>query len=141
MSDLEILRGEVNPSPDEHLFLALDKNVSGFPWESIPILRGRAVSRIPSLPFLLDQLDLVSLLSPSGIDPDGAKIPFDGKSTVDTRKVYYILNPSGDLERTQTYFEPYLKSMTDTCGWKGIMGRAPTELEMIDALTNHDLVL
>jgi hypothetical protein len=35
-------------SPPEHLFLALDKNVSPFPWESIPILRGRA---FPSAPF------------------------------------------------------------------------------------------
>ena len=29
---------------DEHLFLVLDKNVQGIPWESIPILRGRSVS-------------------------------------------------------------------------------------------------
>lgn len=138
LADMEVLRGEVKAAPDEHLFLALDKNVSGFPWESIPILRGRAVSRVPSLPLFLDQVRLSAILSTGNVSPDGHD---DGKRTLDTKRVFYILNPSGDLGRTQTYFEPWLKEMVETCGWKGIIGRSPTELEMINALTNFDLVL
>jgi separase len=152
-------------SPPEHLFLALDKNVSPFPWESIPILRGRAVSRIPSLPFLLDQVEMMKHLSvPSALSASSAlassagqangalgnasmsssrtipMVTFDGKRKIDTNRVFYILNPSGDLERTQMYFEAWIESMKPR-GWKGIVGRSPTELEMVDALTNYDLVL
>jgi separase len=145
----------VPTSTDEHMFLALDKNVSCFPWESIPILRGRAVSRIPSLPFLLDQVELLRHL-PSTVQagkPNGTvnghangmtatshSVPFDGKRKIDTRRVFYILNSSGDLTRTQAYFEPWLATLKDR-GWKGIVGRSPTEMEMIEALTNYDLVL
>jgi separase len=60
-----------------------------------------------------------------------------GKQKIDVRRVFYILNPSGDLARTQAHFQPWLEKN----GWKGITGRAPTELEMIAALKNHDLVM
>lgn len=116
----------------EHLFLALDKNVSGFPWESIPILRGRPISRIPSLPFLLDQVSMGRHLAPS--DPAGNRV-------VDARKVFYILTPSNDLARTQAHFEPWVSQMVAKAGWRGIVGRPPTELEMIAALKENDLVL
>jgi separase len=152
----------------------LDKNVQGFPWESIPILRGRAVSRIPSLPFLLDQVDMVRRLSaisaprpaprPDYAEPladanslsnghrgsllDPAFTPTttqtsvgDVRLSVDSRKVFYILNPSGDLTRTQTHFEPWIAQMVAKAGWKGIVGRPPTELEMVSALSEYDLVL
>jgi len=143
------------PSSDEHMFLALDKNVSGFPWESIPILRGRAVSRVPSLPFLLDQVELLRHLPTPGQDgmPNSLAhggsngtvsqqptLPICPKRKINTRRVFYILNSSGDLTNTQAFFEPWLATLKDR-GWKGIVGRAPTELEMIDALTNYDLVL
>jgi separase len=38
------------------------------------------------------------------------------------------------------YFEAWIESMKPR-GWKGIVGRSPTELEMVDALTNYDLVV
>ncbi|PWN49862.1 hypothetical protein IE53DRAFT_124226 [Violaceomyces palustris] len=43
---------------DHHLFLVLDKDTCPFPWESMPILRKRPVSRIPSMAFLQDRIDL-----------------------------------------------------------------------------------
>ena len=121
---------------DEHIFLALDKNVAAFPWESIPVLRGRAVSRIPSLPFLLDQVALLKSI-PGRM---GAGTGAGYKRHVDTRRVFYVINPSGDLSRTQAHFEPWLSTMKAK-GWKGIVGRPPTELEMVDLLSNNDLVL
>lgn len=110
----------------------LDKNVAGFPWESIPTLRARPISRIPSLPFLLDQVAMGRHLAPAMVD---------GRRTVDTRKVFYILTPTSDLARTQAHFEPWISQMVAKAGWKGIVGRAPTELEMIAALKDYDLVL
>jgi separase len=139
LTELESAKGHAKPPADEHVFLALDKNVAGFPWESIPILRGRGVSRVPSLPIMLDQVQLLRALSPPAPGAQ-SKAAFDGRFKIDSRKVFYILNSSGDLARTQTYFEPWLTTMAAK-GWKGIVGRSPTELEMVDALTRYDLVL
>lgn len=164
LAEIEMMKA---PPPDrpEHVFLALDKNVSGFPWESIPVLRGRPISRIPSLPFLLDQVDLARRLQvkppttaadklPAGqrtdllakmsklsINPDHPSSDNDLHRIVNSRKVFYILNPSGDLSTTQTHFEPWIKQMTKQAGWKGIIGRSPTDLEMVAALKDYDLVL
>ena len=116
------------PINNEHIFLILDRNVQEIPWESIPILRGRAVSRVPSLAFLADRL-------PLAIAPD------TGRLEVNPKKVFYILNPSKDLGRTQETFEPWLKSMSEKCGWRGIIGREPTSLEINTALQTYELVL
>jgi separase len=99
----------------EDVFLVLDKNVQGIPWESIPALRGRPISRVPSLDFLVDR----------------------ATGEIDASKVFYILNPSGDLLRTQEHFESWLKKK----GWKGITGETPTEEALVKALTENDLVL
>ncbi|WVQ71462.1 hypothetical protein IAR50_000999 [Cryptococcus sp. DSM 104548] len=127
---------------EEHVFLALDKNVQSFPWESIPILRGRPVSRIPSLSFLLDQVAMGNHLRPSLTQ---SLVESDNRSTtqrtVNSRRTFYILNPSGDLARTESHFKPWIDEMVKTAGWKGIVGRAPTELEMKAALRDYDLVL
>ena len=106
---------------EEHIFLVLDKNVQPFPWENIPILRGRSVSRIPNVPFLLDRIV--------------------GKADQKTKKVFYFLNPSGDLVGTQGRFEPWLKEMERKAGWKGLIGNAPSEMEFAHALETNDLVL
>nr|XP_019013302.1 uncharacterized protein I206_01368 [Kwoniella pini CBS 10737]OCF52083.1 hypothetical protein I206_01368 [Kwoniella pini CBS 10737] len=134
----------LTPSKDEHLFLALDKNIQPFPWESIPILRGRPISRIPSLSFLLDQVKMSNHLRPSlsqsTANPD-RNGEIDVRRTVNSRKTFYILNPSGDLDRTEQHFKPYIDDMVKKAGWKGIIGRPPTELEMAAALKDYDLVL
>ncbi|SPO26451.1 related to Separin [Ustilago trichophora] len=46
---------------DHHIFLVLDKETSVFPWESMPILRGKAVSRIPSMAFLQDRIEMAKV--------------------------------------------------------------------------------
>jgi len=116
------------PTNNEHIFLILDRQVQEIPWESIPILRGRAVSRVPSLAFLADRL-------PPATSPD------TGRLEVNPKKVFYILNPSKDLARTQQTFEPWLTAMSEKCGWRGIIGREPTSLEINTALQTYELVL
>lgn len=125
---------------DAHLFLILDKNVQEIPWESIPCLRSRSISRIPSLSFLLDRIELAKVQRQLKEIPTCGTAP--GKALVDPRCAYFILNPSGDLEKSQARFEPWLKGMSDSCiGWKGVVGRKPSELEFIDALKKKDLVM
>ncbi|WWC85253.1 uncharacterized protein L201_000115 [Kwoniella dendrophila CBS 6074] len=142
----------LSPLKDEHLFLALDKNAQPFPWESIPTLRGRPISRIPSLSFLLDQVAMGNHLRPSltqstVIPPriNGelaeAQATIDTRRTVNSRRTFYILNPSGDLDRTEQHFKPWIDDMVKKAGWKGIIGRPPTELELAAALKDYDLVL
>lgn len=128
LSDLEAAQGERPPS-DEHLLLALDKNVQGLPWESIPILRGRAVSRIPSLPFLLDQVALSKYVQQP-----------TGHFTIDATRTRFFLNPSGDLTGTQSRFDDRLAAL-EKRGWTGIRGRAPSSDDMVSALTTSELVM
>lgn len=122
---------------DEHTFLILDKRLQGIPWESIPILRGRAVSRIPSTSFLLDRLHLASVSEKSVITTKNQAID---RISLDPTGVYYLLNPEGDLKRTEETFAPWLKSMNKV-GWTGIIGRHPAEFELKDALRRRDLFM
>lgn len=124
-----------------HLFLVLDKNVQGVPWESIPTLRGRAVSRIPTIAFLMDRLQLSRTLTSSTPSQKQRRPVVTDRALVNPAKTTYILNPSGDLKSTEQTFAPWLRQMDKQAGWDGIVGRAPLELEMINALTKRDLVM
>ncbi|KAF5368828.1 hypothetical protein D9758_003030 [Tetrapyrgos nigripes] len=136
---------------DEHLFLVLDKNVQGLPWESIPILKERSVSRVPSMSFLLDRIQYARHAnqikqskpghgrSASRSGPIPLSRPVD-RAVVDPRKGFYIMNPSGDLSKTEKRFEEWMEGM-EAVGWKGIKGKSPSELEVLNALEKEDLVV
>ncbi|KAL0960162.1 hypothetical protein HGRIS_011797 [Hohenbuehelia grisea] len=121
------------PQDEEHIFLVLDKNVQSIPWESIPSLLGRSVSRIPSLDFLFDRIQLVNLNRNSEDD-------CVNQSFVDPRRTFYVLNPSGDLVRTEGRLKDWLHDMHEV-GWTGEIGRPPSEQQFLDALSRNDLVL
>lgn len=128
-------QGLIKLIPDNHMFLILDKNVQGLPWESTPILRGESVSRIPDMRFLLDRLDLADY------PRDGKnKNPSVDRARVDPRKIFYVLNPGGDLKGTEGRFNDWLKEMKGV-GWKGLTSQAPSEQQFLNALQTHDLVL
>ncbi|EJU02296.1 hypothetical protein DACRYDRAFT_116022 [Dacryopinax primogenitus] len=124
---------------DPHLFLILDKNVQGIPWESIPILRGRSVSRIPSISFLVDRIELSRHRRGPETEPTASPRKID-RVVVDPRRAFYMLNVSRDLTRTEQQFSPWLKEM-DQIGWRGIIGRPPMAGEMLRALESSELVL
>jgi separase len=121
---------EKGEDSDDHLFLVLDKDLSGIPWESIPSLRARAICRIPSLAMLQDRL---------AMDPQG-------RLSVDLKKAkkHYLLNPSQELTRTQDRFAPLFEDSKADKGatrWRGIAGRSPTMEEYGKALESSDLLL
>ncbi|KAJ7271936.1 peptidase family C50-domain-containing protein [Mycena haematopus] len=120
---------------DEHMFLILDKNIQGLPWESIPILRGKSVSRIPSVDFLLDRVQLAGWLA----NGPGNSAVLD-RAAVDPHKGYCVLNPSGDLVRTEGRFKEWVKDM-EKVGWQSVVGQPPTEQQFVDALRKKDLVV
>ena len=121
---------------DEHLFLVLDKNVQGLPWESMPILRGRSVSRIPGVDFLHDRIAFAKLKR----EARGQIHRSEDGAVVDASSGYYILNPSGDLGRTEDRFREWSKDMRKM-GWDGVIGRSMSELEFVNALRTRDLVV
>lgn len=127
---------ELSTPSDEHLFLVLDKNVQGLPWESMPILRGRSVSRIPGVDFLHDRIAFAKLKR----EGRGQIHNSEDGAAVDASNGYYILNPSGDLGRTEDRFREWSKDMRKM-GWDGVIGRPMSELEFVNALRTHDLVV
>lgn len=127
-------QGLIKPVPDNHMFLILDKNVQGLPWESLPVLREESVSRIPDMRFLLDRLDLAD-------HQRGGKTRGTGVGAyVDPRKTFYVLNPGGDLKGTEGRFNGWLKEM-EGIGWEGLTSQAPSEQQFLNALQTQDLVL
>ncbi|KAL7283883.1 hypothetical protein ACG7TL_001154 [Trametes sanguinea] len=122
---------------DNHIFLVLDKNVQGIPWESLPVLRGKSVSRIPSIDFLIDRLEFSHWRKWEDGRPQEGLVD---RASVDPRRAYFVLNPSGDLKGTEGRFADWLKGMKSV-GWEGIVGHAPSEQQFIDALTNRDLMI
>lgn len=117
-------------SSDSHLFLILDKGLHSFPWESLPCLANSSVSRLPSLDYLRDRLQLRNYKSYK----DNSSYP---GLTVDGRKLFYLLNPGGDLLHTQREFHDLLQAKK----WAGIVGKAPMEEEMRRQLSTQDLFL
>jgi separase len=124
------------PRRQEHVILILDKSLHMFPWESLPCLRGRSVSRLPSLGSLVER----TIDSPS----EGAQWP-----SVTPNRGFFVLNPSGDLSDTQSRFENTLSRYPSTFdhpnfrmhGWNGIVGRVPMDQEILSALRTNDIFL
>lgn len=129
--------GTASQLDDEHVYLVLDKNLQGLPWESIPILRGRSVSRIPSVDFLIDRLEYAEMKrrSQPAFTPPSAL-----GAVVDPRKGYFVLNPSGDLRRTQERFKDWADGMKKA-GWDGVVGKPISEQQFENALRQTDLVV
>lgn len=128
------------PVQDSHTFLVLDKNVQGIPWESLPMLRGQTVLRVPNLDFLMDRVDYAhqhNAFNRVLPQPNDAAVD---RIAVNARKAYCFLNPSGDLKNTEQRFSAWLGSMKSV-GWDGLVGRTPSEQQFADALTRNDLVI
>ncbi|KAL0091821.1 peptidase family C50-domain-containing protein [Phycomyces blakesleeanus] len=115
---------------DEHIILILDAYTNQFPFESMPILRSRAVSRLPSLALLRDRVTANRHLS--GAEEGWSELG------VNTSNTYYVLNPSGDLKHTQSEFENTFQSMF---GWDGLVEERPMEQELERALKTRDLFM
>ncbi|KAL5522623.1 hypothetical protein ACEPAG_8640 [Sanghuangporus baumii] len=135
--------GGITPEPDAHTFLVLDKNVQGIPWESLPVLRGHSVSRVPSLSFIVDRLAWARSQRGLPLEPseestdDSDRID---RTLVDPSKGYYLLNPSGDLSGTEGRFKGWVNDLKKV-GWDGVIGKEPSEQQFLNALSRKDLVI
>ncbi|KAJ3269896.1 hypothetical protein HDV01_000823 [Terramyces sp. JEL0728] len=100
-----------------HVVLVPDKNVQCIPWESLPVLRGSPVSRLPSY------MMIENLLSES--------------KYLNITNTTFVLNPSGDLKKTQRTFEGLLMSRN----WHGHVATHPDKEKLKSELEQSDLFL
>ncbi|ODQ51297.1 hypothetical protein SAICODRAFT_60129 [Saitoella complicata NRRL Y-17804] len=131
--------GKVKDHEEAHLILILDKSVQMFPWESLPVMRGQSVSRLPSLAALRERLQRLS--GPEEDSDDDESCNGDrqtGDVVVRKESGSFILNPSGDLVNTQKVFADKFSNLP---GWTGIIGRTPMEEEYRRALTSPDIFI
>lgn len=96
-----------------HTVLVLDSATTQFPWENISSLCGRSVSRVSSLQVLNQLLDTPS--------PAGSP--------------YYILNPGGDLPKTEDRFADALSP------FDGVVGKPPSESTWLKALEESSVMI
>lgn len=120
----------LNSPKDKHTVLILDKSLHCFPWESLPCMKGKAVSRLPSMGCLRQRIMMQRDKMSDNTGPEGTYISRKSGS--------YILNPGQDLSTTQSTFEPQLQSLPD---WNSIVNREPAETEIKDILERDDLYL
>ncbi|TMS19821.1 Separin [Larimichthys crocea] len=90
--------------PNGHVVLILDKYLQKLPWESISILRSHSVSRMPSLHSLIGlsiqrETDSKSIL----------------KQGVDTKQVFYVLDPDANLGNSQDRFKEWFQQIGTVC--------------------------
>ncbi|KAF3901547.1 Separin [Orbilia brochopaga] len=123
------VRSYEDSTTTDHTVLILDKSVHALPWESLPCLDGRSVSRLPSLASLRERLEMHNF---SEANSQAAGIYINRSNTG------YILNPALDLINTQKTYEDELKSMAS---WEGLIGKAPSEKEFTNYLDEKDLFL
>ncbi|KAH8423605.1 C50 family peptidase [Aspergillus melleus] len=120
--------GHAHQAPN-HTVLVLDKSLHLFPWESLPSLQGLPVCRVPSLECLRDRILRFRNEGATNLD-QGLSIPRNNG--------YYVLNPTGDLQTTETTFEKDLSALDN---WTGVVKRDPTEDEFKDGLESRSVFL
>ncbi|XP_077054466.1 separin isoform X1 [Siphateles boraxobius] len=113
--------------PQGHTVLILDKYLQRLPWENIACLKSCSVTRMPSLHAVLGhshlkEMDSSCVLS-CGVNPE---------------KVYYVLNPDGNLPDTENRFKEWF---TGEKVWQGVCGTAPDPDKLHEAVTTKDLYI
>lgn len=107
------------------LFLILDENLHRFPFEGMPILKGKTVCRIPCLSFVLATLHETGPKQCPSINPFTTS---------------YILNPENNLQATQDRLLPEIQKISSSRGWSwdGVIGDIPPSSFYSEALHKKD---
>ncbi|KAG6409188.1 hypothetical protein SASPL_132222 [Salvia splendens] len=114
------------------IILVLDTEVQMLPWECLPILRNQEVYRMPSIGSIFATLDR-HCENQKPLELSDPVFPL-----IDPLDSYYLLNPDGDLSRTQVEFESWFKNQDII---EGKIGTVPTVEELSLALKDHDLFI
>ena len=109
---------EHGSSEEPCTILILDEHLQRFPFESMDMFAGKAVTRVPSLPFVFATLMESESLS---VDPD---------------RISYVLDPESNLSETASNLGPALNNLASSRGWEwnGVIGEMPTQEFMTQTL-------
>ncbi|CAM9476747.1 unnamed protein product, partial [Hapterophycus canaliculatus] len=139
--------------------LVLDEELQAIPWEGLPCLRGRAVTRVPALPFVFAALatkwdrgvaseavsresSLGSSSNRRGRKCDSSPTRSDWSPSQDglrRGRGYYVLDPEANLPHTRKHLGPIFTGFERRFGWSGVQGKAPTEETMMRTLEKVDI--
>lgn len=133
------------------VILVLDEELQAIPWEGLPCLRSRAVTRVPAVPFVFSALstrwDAVEdgrssersgrASKPSAKGPDQTWVP--SRDGIRLNRGFYVLDPEANLPSTRKQLGPILEGFGRRLGWSGVEGKAPSEDAMIEGLQGVDL--
>ena len=115
------LPGHKNPKTDSTqsaVLLALEDEARYVAWESIDSLRVQSFYRVPSV--------AVANTACASLQTSANKM--------DPASGFYVLNPGGDLAKTQSCLAPTLQ----LSGWPGISGMSPSARDIFTALASFD---
>ncbi|KAI5267064.1 hypothetical protein E4T47_08134 [Aureobasidium subglaciale] len=123
-----------NDADQNHLILILDRKLHAFPWESMPCLQNVSVSRVGSMLTLRERI--LAMRRQMGDRTEE-------RYSVNKQSGASILNPSGDLSRTQTTMAPLLDSLTkqQNSSWKSTVNKIPSEKDFSSALSDKSMLL
>ena len=113
--------------------LVLDEHLNRFPFESMNMVSNIAITRVPSLQFLVATLRERKKSNPSVSPP-----------VVNPSKVKYVVDPESNLRETASTMETALKLKASTEGWEwgGVVRQMPSSEFMSKALqTENSLYL
>lgn len=114
----EILEVRSLPSFN-HLILIPDEKTNFFPWESLECLKNKSITRFPSVNLLIDFLKLKKL-------------------EINKSKLYYLINPEGDLIKTEKVFKDKFELLE---GSNGLIGVSPKEDQILYNLIEKKLFI
>jgi separase len=117
-----------------HLILILDRKLHAFPWESLPCLQDVSVSRVGSMLTLRERILAMRRQM---------KDSTEERYLVNKQSGTFILNPSGDLSRTQTTMSPLLDSLKKSTksSWQSTINKIPSEKDFASALSDKSMLL
>lgn len=138
--------------------LVLDEELQAIPWEGLPCLRGRAVTRVPAVPFVFSAL---AAQWDGGADSRGARETSDNSSSNSSKapstrdqeqqmwlpsrdgirlsRGFYVLDPEANLPHTRKQLGPVFEKMERRLGWSGVKGEAPSKGKLAHVLQDVDM--
>ncbi|KAF2225169.1 peptidase family C50-domain-containing protein [Elsinoe ampelina] len=116
---------------DKHLILRLDKRLHLFPWESLPCLQNKSITRVTSLVQLRDRI--LNMRQVSSLDLDRYHVARKNGTT--------LLNPSSDLVRTEATLSPQLALLKEQHDWSVYAQHKPSQPEFVSFLEQSNALL
>lgn len=138
-SPLNLPQSGASPTGQQggHTILILDEQLQQIPWESIPCLKARQCSRIPSFALLLHMLTRMNRPKDSLSSTDAKaktiapnhEMIIDSHIYIERTKIWYSIDPESNLPATREKMFDFLKPYIEKMEWEGFVAEMPSEEE------------